>query len=373
MKVLILKDFAEDKRISMDTYAEQLQQSLQNHAVLRVKSYTPKISGFASFFPLSQANKMRFSRFVSYPRQVASLKSDIYHIVDHGYSHLLRVLPAQKAIVTVHDLIPLLLYKEQIPGMQKSIRPYLVEYSLGFLKKAGLIIAVSENTRKDIIKYLDCGEDQVRVVHNGLDSGLYCETSSEKKQALRQSFGLPLEKKIIMFSGSEFYKNHHTVISTAVALRDRGLNIALLKLGRATVEWLTSVKQAGFEQAYYSFQGLSRQKIADLYNCADCLFFPSVYEGFGWPPLEAMACGVPAVVSNLASLPEVVGEAGLMSDPFDVKAFVQQIESVIKNDEFRSSMIQKGLERAAIFSWANTADKLAMIYSEVWQKAQKRK
>lgn len=369
MEIRILKDFLEDKRVSMENYAEQLNLFIGNQIEFNVKSFTPRISDFIGSLPLSDANIMRIARFFLYPRQINKFHADIFHIVDHGYSHLLKGLPSQKTVVTVHDLIPLLAYKGLVPGMQYRHRPYFVEYSLSFLKKAALVVAVSESTRGDVIKHLGCRPDKVCVVYNGLDQAMYFEGHSERKLVLRNSFELPQKKTLIMISGNEFYKNHQTVLEVLKILKGKGFDFALLKLGRDTAEWLECIRTAGFEDLYFSFHSLDRAKVADLYRCADCLFFPSFYEGFGWPPLEAMACGVPVVASNAASLPEVIGDAGLMSDPLDVKNLSFQIESVLTNHEFRNSLIKRGLERAGLFSLEKTLGKMKQIYVEVNEKA----
>ena len=101
-----------------------------------------------------------------------------------------------------------------------------------------------------------------------------------------------------------------------------------------------------------------------LYNCADIFVYPSLYEGFGLPPLEAMACGVPVITSNISSLPEVVGDAGIMVDPTDANFLSDAMCRVLKDKELRLRMRNMGLERSKLFSWDNTAKKMLKIYDE---------
>lgn len=102
-----------------------------------------------------------------------------------------------------------------------------------------------------------------------------------------------------------------------------------------------------------------------LYNAADLFVYPSLYEGFGLPPLEAMACGCPVITSNTSSLHEVVGDAGIMVDPYDVDRLADAMHKVLSNDGLREDMIKKGLERAEMFSWEKTARETLKVYEEV--------
>jgi glycosyltransferase involved in cell wall biosynthesis len=103
----------------------------------------------------------------------------------------------------------------------------------------------------------------------------------------------------------------------------------------------------------------------DLYNSVDCLLFPSFYEGFGWPPLEAMACGTPVVTSDAASLPEVVGEAGIMVSPTDLAAIADALNRVLTDEVLRDCLVRKGLERVRGFSWDLTAQAVGRVYERV--------
>ncbi len=102
-----------------------------------------------------------------------------------------------------------------------------------------------------------------------------------------------------------------------------------------------------------------------LYNSVDCLLFPSLHEGFGWPPLEAMACGTPAVTSNVASLPEVMGSMDTMCDPFDSIGFTQKIQRLLNDEEYRQRIIQQGIAQSAKFTWEDTAKQVIGVYNLV--------
>ena len=108
--------------------------------------------------------------------------------------------------------------------------------------------------------------------------------------------------------------------------------------------------------------------MVNLYNSVDCLFFPSYYEGFGRPPLEAMSCGLPVISSNIASLPEVLGDSGLLSHPNDVEAFYINILSIIENIDKKNKMITSGLVRAKLFNWKKNMEKTIEIYKSVLNK-----
>jgi glycosyltransferase involved in cell wall biosynthesis len=155
-------------------------------------------------------------------------------------------------------------------------------------------------------------------------------------------------------------------LKTIAFLRANGLeNIYLVKTGNPTQDWLDLVKKYDLEKNVINIGFIPREQMPDLYNAVDVLMFPSLYEGFGWPPLEAMACGTPAVTSNAASLPEVMGDLDTMCDPFDTIGFAQKIQALLNDMEYRQRIIQQGLAQSAKFTWDAIARDVISIYKEV--------
>ena len=143
-------------------------------------------------------------------------------------------------------------------------------------------------------------------------------------------------------------------MKTIASLLENGLkNIYLVKTGNPTQDWLDLVKKYELEKNVINIGFIPRAQMPDLYNAVDVLLFPSLYEGFGWPPLEAMACGTPAVTSNVASLPEIMGDIDTMCDPFDIFGFAQKIQALFNDEEYRQRIIQQGIAQSAKFTWDN--------------------
>lgn len=364
----ILRDFKEDGRVSMEQYADQILLNLKERSKdIIVSNFCPIYPGWLRDIPIPEIMKLRFARFMVYPAKAARLSgSDVFHIVDHGYAHLMRKIDPKKTVVTVHDLIPLLAYRKLIPGLEFKIRPYLVEYSLSFLKYAAKIITVSNNTKKDLVNLLGCSLEKIEVIHNGLGEN-FKPSSLEKKKQFRNEFGLPsADCFIILVTGTQVYKNHETSLRILQSLGTIWEKpVYMLRLGAQSSTWDDLVSKYSLKDRAFNTGFIASSRIADVYNCADCLLFPSWYEGFGWPPVEAMACGLPVVASTAASLPEVIDGAGLLADPTDYEGLTRHVVDVLKNKELRNSLIEAGLKRAKDFSWRKAAEKVEAIYRNV--------
>lgn len=367
MKVQFFTDFSEDRRVSMENYAFQLSTGLRANTGYSVASFRPLMPDWLLHLPLSELMRLRIARFLLYPNQAKmAADADIYHIIDHGYAHLMRKIDPRKTVVTVHDLIPLLAYQKKIPGLEFKVRPYLVEYSLSFLKYAAKIITVSNNTKNDLVKLLGCSPEKIEVIHNGLSEN-FKPSSLEQKKQFQKEFGLPsLDCCIILVTGTQVYKNHETslrILQSLGTICEKP--VYMLRLGAQSSTWDDLVSKYSLKDRVFNTGFIASSRIPDVYNCADCLLFPSWYEGFGWPPVEAMACGIPAVVSNAASIPEVVDDAALMSSPDDVESLTRQIYQVLSDRSLRLSLIEKGLNRAKLFNWPSTISKLESVYKSL--------
>lgn len=362
--ITIYKDFKEDKRLSMDIYANELIGGLK-HLHHEVNVFTPKISPIAQLLPSNQNIRMRFARYLSYPSQIKPQTNNINHIIDHGYAHLMQTLPLNKTVVTVHDIIPLLTWKGLIPTLSSSHRPLLVEISLKYLQKARHLFTVSQNTKNDLIKHCNCHPDKITVAHNGLshEFKLYPIHLKEKN---RKKFAFPNNHKVILVSGNAKNKNINTSLKVICELRRtyKG-NITLVRFGRPINDWAELVKKHNLDNITINLGELPQNQIVDLYNSVDCLLFPSLYEGFGWPPLEAMACGTPTVVSNAASLPEVVGSQGLMAQATDTETLTKLVLNILEEENFRAYMIDYGLSRAKKFTWSKHIDIVRSVYDRL--------
>ena len=136
----------------------------------------------------------------------------------------------------------------------------------------------------------------------------------------------------------------------------------LIKIGEVTSDWTKAVAEAGLVKEVVNLGIIPRSSLLDLYDSVDVLLFPSLYEGFGWPPLEAMACGTPIVASNVASLPEVIDNAGLMCSPLDTDGLADAVKTIFDNPELRQSLITRGLARVQQFTWEEAARKMLALY-----------
>ncbi|KXB09549.1 hypothetical protein AKJ60_00040 [candidate division MSBL1 archaeon SCGC-AAA385M11] len=370
-QVTLFRDFVEDQRTSMDIYADCLTQwlSISSENKLEVKEYQPYIPNWAKIFPTKSINQMRLARYLGYPLQAKIRQGDINHILEEGYAHLLNFpLDPKKTIVTIHDLIPLLAWKGQISGMSYPRRPRLLEYSLKALPKAAHIITISHSSKQNLIDYCNCVAEKISVVYYGLGDDFKTYPAEQCLQ-LRRKFGLPdYNTHVILVSGQEEYKNHETCFQVLNQLNGLCTKpVVLARFGRPYKKWEELINQYNVKSKVMDMGTLPHDKVVELYNCVDCLLFPSWYEGFGRPPLEAMACGTPVVTSNAASLPEVVGDAGLLSAPDDVYTLAHNVHQLLEDERIRNYYIDQGKKRSANFTWKKNIEETIKIYSKVYQ------
>jgi len=356
--MLALLDFVEDNRTSMERYPRQLLPAIRSIAAgrFRIDEYRPR---YVRPPIVSRGWADRFARYCAYPAQARKEHADFFHVVDHGYAHLLSVLDSSRTVVTVHDLIPLLQANGELGS---RVSHPLAAFSARFLRKARAIITISENTKKDVSRLLGIDPGRIHAVHMGL--GEEFRPTPGPKEELRRRVGLPAEGgPVILVSGRQFYKNQATSVRVLARVIEMGHRNAILAcLSGPGAEAETLAAQLGIENRLVRLKGLSEEQLVTLYSAADCLLFPSTYEGFGWPPSEAMACGLPVVCSNAAALPEVVGSAAVVSEPMDVEGHARGIDRIITDPAFRDGMISRGIAQAARFSWEACARGTLSVY-----------
>ncbi len=369
--ITLFRDFAEDQRLSMEIYADRLSQAMHTYFSERcqVHEYQPSLLPWLGHRFSNSVLRMRLSRFIAYPWQARRHQRQINHIVDHSYGHLLYMINPARTVVTVHDLIPWVHWRGEIPVASIRSRPWLNLLSLNALRRAGHLIADSENTRRDLIRLNKCEPNKITVVYLGVDA-IFRPYNPEEQVAARVALNLPVDGiRRILITGSEFYKNSSGALRAFAKLCKRyDKPLQIVKTGSPTAEWTQLVQDLGLEQVARCLGIIPREQMPSLYNCVDCLLFPSLYEGYGWPPLEAMACGTPVVASNAASLPEVIGEAGLMVNPQDEDGLAQAMHAVLTNDELRQSLIKRGLSRAQKFTWQKAAHQTLKVYEKIAHK-----
>lgn len=269
-----------------------------------------------------------------------------------------------RSVVTIHDL-SYLLYPA---SFNRANRLYLRLFSRLTAARADRLIAVSENTKRDTVRLLGVSPAKVDVVHHGIEPFFRPWPEREAIEALRRRRGLP-ERMILFFGTIEPRKNLTTLIRAFAELKRAGLPHQLVVAGAKGWQWesvFATIEELGLggEIVLPGYVPYDEQPL--WYNAAELFVYPSLYEGFGFPPLEAMACGTPVVASDTSALPEVVGDAGLLVDPTNVEALAAAMRRVLTVPELGAELRERGLKRASTFSWREAARRTL----EVYEKAQ---
>jgi glycosyltransferase involved in cell wall biosynthesis len=218
------------------------------------------------------------------------------------------------------------------------------------------------------MRFIGCDPERLHVVYNGLHERFRRRISDYKVLSeARSHFGFTWSVTILHVGKCTFYKNIEGIIKSLALLPDGLRNhVHFVKVGEDfTQAQRNLIHRLGLSERVHFLGQLSVEDLVLLYNVADLLLFPSLYEGFGWPPLEAMACGTPVVCSDRGSLKEVVGEAALMVNPEDPKSIANSVESILTDAELREKLVNCGLERAKQFNWATNAEQVLEIYNKI--------
>jgi glycosyltransferase involved in cell wall biosynthesis len=290
---------------------------------------------------------------------------DVFHSPDFTLPPVWRAL----TVLTVHDL-SFLRVPECFTG---ALRHYLERVVPRSVRRADHVIADSESTGRDLVRLLDVPASKVTVIHSGVEPRFRPIADRATLEAVRQRYNLP-ERFILSVGTLQPRKNFTTLIEAFSRLK---LGAGSWKLGTRNLKlvivggkgWLYEAVFARVEtlglQGEVLFPGfVADEDLPPLYNLAEVFALPSWYEGFGLPPLEAMACGTPVVTSNTSSLPEVVGDAGLMVEPIDVEGLAAEMGRVLGDSDLRREMVQRGLARAREFTWERAARQLLKVYEE---------
>ncbi len=300
--------------------------------------------------------------------ELAQFALDVLHSPDF-------IPPARtrgSSVVTVHDLA-FLLYPRFLT--RPSARYYGQVDVVAH--RADHIIAVSESTKRDTVRLLGVPEEKISVIHEAAHPLFTPITSAEPIARVCARYRLPRDF-ILFVSTIEPRKNLPTLLRAFRRLRDNyksqvadaatlsGVTLAIAgQRGWLAEEVDAVVDELKLGDAVRFLGGVPNEELVYLYNAAKLFVFPSFYEGFGLPPLEAMACGTPVVCSNTSSLPEVVGDAGYLIDPNDVDELTVAMWRLLSDENLRREMRSKGLKRAQIFSWERAARETLKVYRQV--------
>jgi glycosyltransferase involved in cell wall biosynthesis len=230
---------------------------------------------------------------------------------------------------------------------------------------AARVIADSERTKRDLIKLFPRLAERVSVVPCGL-SDMFHPVEPRWRQGAKERLAVPMGCHVILHvGGSKGYKNVAAILRSVKGLNRDGDTTCLIIAGELDARHWALIQNLGIARLVRVEGRVTDERLIELYHGVDVLAFPSWYEGFGWPPLEAMACGVPVVCSDAGSLPEVVGDAALTVPPGDDCGLTEALRKVLRDSVFRNDLVRRGFQRAARFSWDKAASEVLAIYERV--------
>ncbi|MEK7281466.1 MAG: glycosyltransferase family 1 protein [Chloroflexota bacterium] len=326
----------------IDRYSQELARHLPV-SVLRTKRYKLGLRGYSLVRKLSSLNKL-----VHFPSP---------HFGRYS------IFGSSPFLLTVHDL-----ERMCFPFARESVWERVgLKLDALAIKRASHIITVSENTKHDLIKLLGVPEKKITVIYNGVNHSIFHPNGFS-----------PSSLRYILYVGSERpRKNLRRLLLAFAELKKTGQfpELKLVKVGSAgrsasfRQATLKTLKELNLEDEVIFVEGLSDQELARYYSSATMLVYPSLYEGFGLPVLEAMASGCPVITSNVSSLPEVAGEAALFVDPCNDNDLCKAMARLLSDDFLRGQLVAKGLSQSKQFSWERSARETIEVYRSVGESS----
>ena len=300
---------------------------------------------------------------VSLPRAAETDRVDVLHVPYWG-SALVRRVPT---VVTVHDLIPMLLLAYRGGPLVRTYTRLVAEGA----RRADMVLTDSKASRRDIRRYLKVPPDRVRAVPLAVDGMYRRVTDAERLAYVQEKYRLP-QRFLLYLGGFDQRKNVTTLLQAYAGIlyasREEGLEdqppfpVSLVVAGRLPARDTRFfpnprkiARSFGIEEYVHFIGWVDEEDKPALYTLADALVFPSLYEGFGLPVLEAMACGTPVIAANAASLPELVGDAGILVAPRDVEGLAEAMIRLVEDEGLRADLSQKAMEKARQFTWQEVA------------------
>lgn len=291
-------------------------------------------------------------------------RADVVHMT----TYVVPPVSMTRTVVTVHDL-SYLVYPEAFSRRVRTMLTALVPRSV---RRADRVIAVSEHTKRDLVRFYRLDPDKIAVTP--LAPG-------PEFVVMREAAATPLppgvkEPFVLAVGNLEPRKNLGRLLEAFFALvRERGFEGQLVLVGKGSGggEILSRARDQGLESRVVLTGFVSQPELVLLYNRAKLFVYPSLYEGFGLPPIEAMACGCPVVASNTSVLPETLGDAALLVDPLSVSRLVEAIAAVLDREALAAQLVEKGIQRSHSLSWHDTARRTHAAYEVAITAGRKRR
>lgn len=281
----------------------------------------------------------------------------------HGTMSVLPLFSNVPSVITIYDMV-LEIFPKTMHWKNWLPLKLLMRASA---KKASRIIAISENTKRDIVKFLGVPCEKIKVIYLGVDKP-FSPVEKEDDSDILCKYGLT-PGFLLNVGTIEPRKNLLRLLKAyKMVVSDNGLMLKLVVAGGHG--WLNKgiyeeVNLLGLSENVVFTGYVPDSELPALYRSASAFVYPSLYEGFGLPPLEAMACGTPVISSNVSSIPEVVGDAGILVDPYRPEEIARAICTVLENSDLRDRLKREGLARAGLFTWDKTARETIKLYQEI--------
>lgn len=283
----------------------------------------------------------------------------------HAPHYVLPPLSGRASVVTIHDCIHLM-FPQYLPN--KLALGYARSSLWMATRMSDRILTVSETSKRDILRFFNVDAEKITVIYNGIDERFRRQPPEEEMVRVRERY--QLEGDFVLYAGNvKPHKNLERLFDAFHLVRQRGVDQVKLVVIGDEVSKYAELRRAVHKynlHKYVRFLGfLPDETLAVLYRLATVFVFPSLYEGFGLPPLEAMASGAPVVTSNVSSLPEVAGDAAVLVDPYNPESIADGLVRVLTEPDLQAILKARGLQRAAEFSWERAVERIHGIYTEV--------
>lgn len=305
-------------------------------------------------------------RVVSAPKLLLRVRSRLDELdVYHGTSYRLRGIGRRGSIVSIHDLAA-----ERMPGIapRRWGARLASEKTRRTVHRATLVVVPSEHAARDVSDLMGVPREKIEIINQGVGDDYFPEHVAGGREALCRRYALRKDRYVLFVGTLDPRKNVPTLVRAFGRLTHVRRSHCLVLVGapgQGIQEIADVVRGSGLDEAVVMPGYLPPEEVRRLYSYADLFVYPSLYEGFGLPPLEAMACGTPTITSNTSSLPEVVGEAALQVDPLDPEVLADAMNTVLEDQALAAMLRARGFERAKRFSWEGTARKTLQAYHRV--------